>query len=172
MIAWTQNFGDKCNSRRVSQNESDSLVIHSLRNPFRNTFSLIDDFNFPSREIKNEKQQKNKKSLPIISSFKGRAASVEAKRRLGIMKKMGFKSVWVVPARKNADRAHTLCDLVTLSPGKITGKDFTTGVKNGRILQGKLTDGTVVEIEAGASFYTDPSSDVRQMHMNVVKCSN
>ncbi|GFY18726.1 transposable element Tcb2 transposase [Trichonephila clavipes] len=34
-----------------------------------------------------------------------------------------------------------------------------TGVKNGRSLQGKLTDGTVVEIEAGASFYTDPSSD-------------
>ncbi|GFU91838.1 hypothetical protein TNCV_3192251 [Trichonephila clavipes] len=33
------------------------------------------------------------------------------------------------------------------------------GVKNGRSLQGKLTDGTVVEIEAGASFYTDPSSD-------------
>ncbi|GFT13017.1 hypothetical protein TNCV_431391 [Trichonephila clavipes] len=46
------------------------------------------------------------------------------------------------------------------------------GVKNGRSLQGKLADGTVVEVEAGASFYTDPSSDVRQMHMNVVKCSN
>ncbi|GFU91771.1 hypothetical protein TNCV_3191581 [Trichonephila clavipes] len=46
------------------------------------------------------------------------------------------------------------------------------GVKNGRSLQGKLTDGTVVEVEAGASFYTDPSSDVRQMHMNAVKCSN
>ncbi|GFV30496.1 hypothetical protein TNCV_3857711 [Trichonephila clavipes] len=39
-------------------------------------------------------------------------------------------------------------------------------------LQGKLTDGTVVEVEAGASFYTDPSSDARQMHMNVAKCSN
>ncbi|GFU78048.1 hypothetical protein TNCV_4855261 [Trichonephila clavipes] len=36
-----------------------------------------------------------------------------------------------------------------------------TGVKNGRSLQGKLADGTVVDIEAGASFYTDPSSDVR-----------
>ncbi|GFW18261.1 hypothetical protein TNCV_4008001 [Trichonephila clavipes] len=35
----------------------------------------------------------------------------------------------------------------------------TPGVKNGRSLQGKLTDGTVVVIEAGASFYTDPSSD-------------
>ncbi|GFV88978.1 uncharacterized protein TNCV_4911801 [Trichonephila clavipes] len=35
----------------------------------------------------------------------------------------------------------------------------TAGVKNGRSLQGKLTDGTVFEIEAGASFYTDPSSD-------------
>ncbi|GFW97107.1 hypothetical protein TNCV_2697291 [Trichonephila clavipes] len=33
------------------------------------------------------------------------------------------------------------------------------GVKIERSLQGKLTDGTVVEIEAGASFYTDPSSD-------------
>ncbi|GFT89477.1 hypothetical protein TNCV_4387451 [Trichonephila clavipes] len=49
---------------------------------------------------------------------------------------------------------------------------FPAGVKNGRSLQGKLADGTVVEIEAGASFYTDPISDVRQMHMNVVKCSN
>ncbi|GFU96375.1 hypothetical protein TNCV_89511 [Trichonephila clavipes] len=26
--------------------------------------------------------------------------------------------------------------------------------------------------EAGASFNTDPSSDERQMHLNVVKCSN
>ncbi|GFX36974.1 uncharacterized protein TNCV_1174761 [Trichonephila clavipes] len=51
-------------------------------------------------------------------------------------------------------------------------KSAGTGVKNGRNLQGKLTDGTVVEVEAGASFYTYPSSDVRQMHMNVVKCSN
>ncbi|GFT08465.1 hypothetical protein TNCV_5023831, partial [Trichonephila clavipes] len=34
------------------------------------------------------------------------------------------------------------------------------GEKNGRSLQGKLTDGTVVEVEAGASFYTDPSSDL------------
>ncbi|GFY73323.1 hypothetical protein TNIN_103491 [Trichonephila inaurata madagascariensis] len=58
---------------------------------------------------------------------------VQAKRRLGIMQKMGFKSVWVVPARKIADRVHTLCDLVTLSPGKITGKDFTN--------QGQWTSG-------------------------------
>ncbi|GFX22226.1 hypothetical protein TNCV_2950721 [Trichonephila clavipes] len=36
---------------------------------------------------------------------------------------------------------------------------FAAGVKNGRSLQGKLADGTVVEIEAGASFYTDPISD-------------
>ncbi|GFX16802.1 hypothetical protein TNCV_2517821 [Trichonephila clavipes] len=49
---------------------------------------------------------------------------------------------------------------------------FAAGVKNGRSLQGKLADGTVVEVEAGARFYTDPISDVRQMHMNVVKCSN
>ncbi|GFW42090.1 hypothetical protein TNCV_1905481 [Trichonephila clavipes] len=48
---------------------------------------------------------------------------------------------------------------------------FAAGVKNGRSLQGKLADGTVVEVEE-ASFYTDPISDVRQMHMNVVKCSN
>ncbi|GFX31225.1 hypothetical protein TNCV_2027261 [Trichonephila clavipes] len=34
------------------------------------------------------------------------------------------------------------------------------GVKNGRSPQGKLADGTVVEVEAGASFYTDPISDV------------
>ncbi|GFU80392.1 transposase [Trichonephila clavipes] len=33
------------------------------------------------------------------------------------------------------------------------------GVKNGRSLQGKLADGTVVEVEAGDSFYTDPISD-------------
>ncbi|GFW96445.1 hypothetical protein TNCV_4357671 [Trichonephila clavipes] len=26
--------------------------------------------------------------------------------------------------------------------------------------------------EAGASFNTDPSSDERQMHVNIVKCSN
>ncbi|GFV61079.1 transposable element Tc1 transposase [Trichonephila clavipes] len=41
----------------------------------------------------------------------------------------------------------------------ITFLKMFSGVKNGRSLQGKLTDGTVVEIEAGASFYTDPSSD-------------
>ncbi|GFV13042.1 hypothetical protein TNCV_3175771 [Trichonephila clavipes] len=46
------------------------------------------------------------------------------------------------------------------------------GMKNGWRLQGKLADGTVVEFEAGASLFTDPISDVRQMHMNVVKCSN
>ncbi|GFX61605.1 transposable element Tc1 transposase [Trichonephila clavipes] len=56
--------------------------------------------------------------------------------------------------------------------GRIRVRRHHAGVKNGRSLQGKLTDGTVVEVEAGASFYTDPSSDVRQMHMNVVKCSN
>ncbi|GFU02310.1 uncharacterized protein TNCV_1238261 [Trichonephila clavipes] len=43
---------------------------------------------------------------------------------------------------------------------------------NGRSLQGKLTNGTVDVNGAGASFYTYSSSDVRQMHMNVVKCSN
>ncbi|GFW04424.1 hypothetical protein TNCV_877931 [Trichonephila clavipes] len=46
------------------------------------------------------------------------------------------------------------------------------GMKNGWRLQGKLADGTVVEFEAGASLFTDPISDVRQMHMNVVKSSN
>ncbi|GFT60829.1 hypothetical protein TNCV_984861 [Trichonephila clavipes] len=49
---------------------------------------------------------------------------------------------------------------------------FAARVKNGRSLQGKLADGTVVDVEAGASFYTDPIFDERQMHMNVVKCSN
>ncbi|GFW37937.1 hypothetical protein TNCV_4631381 [Trichonephila clavipes] len=53
-----------------------------------------------------------------------------------------------------------------------TAEDPTSGVKNGRSLQGKLADSTVVDVEAGASFYTDPISDVRQMHMNVVKYSN
>ncbi|GFV22203.1 hypothetical protein TNCV_2674451 [Trichonephila clavipes] len=46
---------------------------------------------------------------------------------------------------------------------KFAGLDLmllSTGVKNGRSLQGKLADGTVVEIEAGASFYTDPISDM------------
>ncbi|GFX90976.1 hypothetical protein TNCV_197541, partial [Trichonephila clavipes] len=33
------------------------------------------------------------------------------------------------------------------------------GVKNGRSLQGKLADGTVVEVEIGASFFTDPIAD-------------
>ncbi|GFX46475.1 hypothetical protein TNCV_4549141 [Trichonephila clavipes] len=49
---------------------------------------------------------------------------------------------------------------------------FAAGMKNGWRLQGKLADGKVVEFEAGASLFTDPISDVRQMHMNVVKCSN
>ncbi|GFT21240.1 hypothetical protein TNCV_4685891 [Trichonephila clavipes] len=50
--------------------------------------------------------------------------------------------------------------------------DLTAGMKNSWRLQGKLADGTVVEFEARASLFTDPISDVRQMHMNVVKCSN
>ncbi|GFT36956.1 uncharacterized protein TNCV_175031 [Trichonephila clavipes] len=53
---------------------------------------------------------------------------------------------------------------------KSPGRD--AGMKSGWRLQGKLADGTVVEFEAGASLITDPISDVRQMHMNVVKCSN
>ncbi|GFW94346.1 hypothetical protein TNCV_1432811 [Trichonephila clavipes] len=44
--------------------------------------------------------------------------------------------------------------------------------ENERSLQGKLTDNTAGVNEAGASFNTDPSSDERQMHLNVVKCSN
>ncbi|GFS96740.1 hypothetical protein TNCV_4754301 [Trichonephila clavipes] len=36
---------------------------------------------------------------------------------------------------------------------------FAARVKNGRSLQGKLADGTVVDVEAGASFYTYPIFD-------------
>ncbi|GFS64072.1 hypothetical protein TNCV_3944591 [Trichonephila clavipes] len=76
--------------------------------------------------------------------------------------------------RKGALQPQNAFDEHQKRSGKENAADFfyASGVKNGRSLQGKLTDGTVVEVEAGASFYTDPSSDVRQMHMNVVKCSN
>ncbi|GFU89692.1 hypothetical protein TNCV_2265821 [Trichonephila clavipes] len=44
--------------------------------------------------------------------------------------------------------------------------------ENERSLQGRLTDDTAGVNEARARFITDPSSDERQMHLNVVKCSN
>ncbi|GFX09755.1 hypothetical protein TNCV_653541 [Trichonephila clavipes] len=75
-----------------------------------------------------------------------------------------FASLFYIPRGRVGQKFGR--ELIRLEVG-VFSKDENEGS-----LQGKLTDGTVVVIEAGASFYTDPSSDVRQMHMSVVKCSN
>ncbi|GFW39167.1 hypothetical protein TNCV_1831571 [Trichonephila clavipes] len=48
---------------------------------------------------------------------------------------------------------------------------FAAGMKKKRVCKGNLQT-TQQVYEAGASFNTDPSSDERPMHLNVVKCSN
>ncbi|GFV42948.1 hypothetical protein TNCV_4548001 [Trichonephila clavipes] len=46
------------------------------------------------------------------------------------------------------------------------------GMKMDGDCKGNLQTEQLLNLEAGASLFTDPIFDVRQMHMNVVKCSN
>ncbi|GFW38406.1 hypothetical protein TNCV_1332591 [Trichonephila clavipes] len=73
----------------------------------------------------------------------------------------------ICPATRRVDQPTVFILLI-----RPLSNSLNSGMKNVWRLQGKHAAGTVVEFEAGASLFPDPISDVRQMHMNVVKCSN